>query len=123
MTYDDIINKLSILEKDFDENKFTISIDLRNYSDNKYQEYGITPDYIYSEIINSIVDEYIEHILNISEKISNFTYKDNEFEVCLLIKLNNELYDIKKELLSTFFNNDDELLKYFSKKINIKVYV
>ena len=123
MTYDDIRNKLSTLEKDFDENKFTISIDLRNYSDNKYQEYGITPDYIYSEIINAIVDEYVEHILNMHEKISEFPYKDNEFEVCLISKLNSELYNIKKELLSTFFKDDDELLKYFNKKINIKVYV
>lgn len=123
MTLDDIKNKLSTSEEEYDENKLTISMDLRPASNGEYESIGLTLDYIYTEALNALVDEYIESFLKLQRKISDYPWEGNEFESAIITNLFPELSNIKKNVIESLFKDDDELINYLKKKINIKVYV
>jgi len=123
MTLDDIKNKLSTSEEEYDENKLTISMDLRPATNSEYESIGLTLDYIYTEALNALVDEYIESFLKLQRKISDYPWEGNEFESAIITNLFPELSNIKKNVIESLFKDDDELINYLKKKINIKVYV
>ena len=123
MTLDDIKNKLSTSEEEYDENKLTISMDLRPASNGEYESIGLTLDYIYTESLNALVDEYIESFLKLQRKIFDYPWEGNEFESAIITNLFPELSNIKKNVIESLFKDDDELINYLKKKINIKVYV
>ena len=123
MNWEDIKTKLETPEEKIDENKLTLTIDLRTNGKDKYEEVGLTADYIYMESLNSLVDEYLESFLHIYKTMSDYSWEGNEFEAAIISNLCSELKNVKEHVIQSLFNNDDELINYLKKKINIKVYV
>lgn len=123
MTYEDIKNKLSTPAEDYDENKLTLTIDLRNKDRGELQQFGLSEEYIYRETLNALVDEYLESFLHIYRTMSDYSWEGNEFEAAVISNLCSELKNVKEYVMQSLFKNDDELIDYLKKKINIKVYV
>lgn len=123
MTYEDIKNKLSTSEEEYDENKLTLAVDLRTKDRGELQKFGLNEEYIYRETLNSLVDEYVESFLHIYRIMSDYSWEGNEFEAAIISNLCSELKNVKEYVINSLFKDEDELLKYLKKKINIKVYV
>lgn len=123
MTYEDIKNKLSTSEEDYDENKLTLTVDLRSKDKDKLNNFGLSEEYIYSETLNALVDEYLESFLHIYRTMSDYSWEGNEFEAAIISNLCGKLKNVKEYVIQSLFNNDDELIDYLKKKINIKIYV
>ena len=123
MTYDDIKNKLSTPEEEYDENKLTLTIDLRSNDRSKFDEYGVTADHIFEHSLDVLVDEYIESFLHLQSKVSKYSWEGNELEAAIISNMYSELSKVKEYVIKSLFKNDDELIDYLKKKININVYV
>lgn len=123
MTYEDIKNKLSTPEEEYDENKLTLTVDLRSKDRGELNKFVISEEYIYREALNALIDEYIESFLHLYRTVGDYSWEGNQLEAAIISNLLTELKNVKEHVICSLFNNDDELIEYLKKKINIKVYV
>ena len=116
MTYEDIQNKLSTPEEEYDENKLTLTVDLRNKDRGELQQFVLSEEYIYRETLNALVDEYVESFLHLYRTAGDYSWEGNQFEAAIISNLCSELKNVKEHVLRSLFNNDDELINYLKKK-------
>lgn len=123
MNWEDIKNKLSTSEEDYDENKLTLTVDLRTKDRDTFSEIGVNEEYIYIETINALIDEYIESFLHLYRTAEDYSWEGNKFEAAIISNIYSELQKVKEDVINSLFKDEDEVLEYLKKKINIKVYV
>jgi len=116
MTWEELIEKFKDTNIDL-TNQFKINnrVDIsKKETQKEYEKFGMTPDFLYYEIINELIRN---HIHNKIFKNININFETNPLEAIVYKKVYENIIDIKKEFIS-LFKNEDELIDFFRKNKN-----
>ena len=113
MTWEELIEKLKDTNIDL-TNEFKINkyVDIsKKKTQKEYEKFGITPDIVYIQAINELINNHI--YIRIFKNV-NINFETNPLEAIVYRKVYENINDIRKEFIS-LFKNEDELIDFFRK--------